>query len=467
LARQLKTLLDLGDIDIGSISQAPEGNLEEQRRVSRETIGTVKTPNGDLDVLLDRVELLNQAPIWRFSQETLTRVPSAYASVRHRDIASYFPEWSASIKFLSVPLWRWALIFVAVGITLLVATLLTHLLVWLLQHLSRGKFTGPVEHAVTKLRAPIFGLMLAGVLDFATDYALTALGRHFWSRTAILIAIVSGAWLIVRLSDIVASFLCHRLTQQMQVERVTFVGLLARLFKILIAIILFIVLLTEAGVNVSALIAGLGIGGIALALAAQKTLADLFGGIAVVMRGAVRVGDFCTVAGRQGTVEEIGISSMRLRTQDRSVISIPNSKVAEMDLENFALRDQFWIHQVFTLRFDTTYTVMHQVLSEIVEVLHRRPDIDPESARARLIQLMPSGPQIEVYAYYRKLGADFSAFLEEQEKIILEIMRIVEEAGTTMAAPMGLFKMESPQNKTAAQTSAPTGKPVDSAGADR
>jgi MscS family membrane protein len=376
--------------------------------------------------------------------------------VQHRDLDSYFPAWSTRIRVFSVPLWRWALILLAVGITLLLATLLTRLLVWLLRLLSRGKFTGTVELAVAKLRSPIFGLMLAAVIDVANDYAFTALGRHFLSRIATFVGLVSGAWLIVRLSDIVASFFCHRLTQQMQVERVTFVGLLARLFKILIGIILFIVLLTEAGVNVSALLAGLGIGGIALALAAQKTLADLFGGISVVMRGAVRVGDFCIVAGKQGTVEEIGISSLRLRTLDRSVISIPNAKVAEMELENFALRDQFWVHQVFTLRFDTPHRTVKTVLERMTQMLASEPEIDKQSARARVIGLTPAGPQIEVFAYFRRPGADWAAFLGAQEKTILKMMSIVESEGTSFAAPVGVVRM----------TESVGEKPVDSARSD-
>ena len=456
LARQLKALLDLGNIEISSIPRTPEGNLEEPLRVTRESIGIVKTPNGDLNVLLDRVELPNQTPVWRFSQETLTRVPSAYASVQHRDMASYFPAWTTRSKFLSVPLWRWALVVISICLCLVLATLLTRLLIWLLHFLSRGRSSGVVESAVAKLRSPLLGLMLAIVISVVGEHSLTALGRHFWERIGTLIAFVSGAWLLVRLSDIVASVLCHRLTLQMQVERVTFVGLLARLFKILVGIILVIILLTQAGVNVSALIAGLGIGGIALALAAQKTLADLFGGISVVMRGAVRVGDFCIVAGKQGTVEEIGISSVRLRTLDRSVISIPNSKVAEMELENFALRDQFWVRQVFTLRFDTPHRTVKTVLERMTQMLGSEPEIDKQSARARVIGLTSAGPQIEVFAYFRRPGADWAAFLGVQEKIILKMMGIVESEGTSFAAPVGVVRMTEPGRE----------KPVDSAHTD-
>lgn len=96
-----------------------------------------------------------------------------------------------------------------------------------------------------------------------------------------------------------------------------------------------------AGVNVTEMVAGLGIGGIALALAAQKTLEDLFGGISIITRESIRVGDYCRVADQLGTIEDIGLSATRLRTRDRTVVSIPNAKIAQLSSENFALRDKF------------------------------------------------------------------------------------------------------------------------------
>ena len=194
--------------------------------------------------------------------------------------------------------------------------------------------------------------------------------------------------------------------------------------------------------NVSALIAGLGIGGIALALAAQKTLADLFGGLSIIMRGAVRVGDFCQIDGITGTVEDIGISALSLRTLDRSIVSIPNSKVAEVGLQNFQLRDQFWLRQIFTLEFDTRHDVVKIVLDKITEILRAHPDIDKSSARARLINLTPSGPQIEVFAYYRKAGTDWAAFLAQQEGLVLKMMGAMEAAGASLASPIGALRME-------------------------
>ena len=184
----------------------------------------------------------------------------------------------------------------------------------------------------------------------------------------------------------------------------------------------------------------------AIALAAQNTLADLFGGLSIIMRGAVRVGDFCQIDKVLGTVEDIGISSLSLRTLERSLVSIPNSKVAEVNLENFSFRDQFWVNQVFTLRFDTSHKVLKTVLDNIFQILKDYPEIDKESARARLINLTPTGPQIEIFAYIRRPGMDRAAFLAAQEPLLLKILSAIDTAGASIAAPVQVVKMDAPQS---------------------
>ena len=444
LAKQLKSLVDLGlSTGIDKLSRSPTGTYDDKLRVSRERVGVVKTPQGDLDILLELVKRPDEPPpIWLFSQETLNKVPEAYASMQHKDYSQRFPEWSKRIHVLSVPLWRWFVVLISIVIFLLVSSLLTKLLVWCMRAALRKGLRANVEEAILRLRGPIFGLILSFLLDLSATGAITALARHYWEMFGALVGWISAAWLLLRLTDILVAYERNRLLLRMRVERVTFLGLVARFFKILIVIVLVLILLRGAGVNVSAVVAGLGIGGIALALAAQSTLADLFGGLSVVLRGAVRVGDFCQIDGISGTVEDIGTSSLSLRTLDRSLVSIPNSKVAQVKLENFALRDQFWLHQVFTLQFDTPYSVMEAVLEGFRDVLTSNSEIERESARARLINLTATGPQIEIFGYFRRPGADWSAFLAEQEKIILKMLSIVEAEGASLAAPVSVLQME-------------------------
>jgi MscS family membrane protein len=441
LAAQLKYLLDQGlSTSIDDLSRSPKGNTEDQLRLSRESVGTVKTPNGsELKVMLDLVNRPGEPSVWLFSQETLNLVPTVYASMHHADLEHFFPAWTTRVRILSVPLWRWSLILLSLLAIFGTASLLTRSVLWILHNVFKERLVVGVEESILRLKAPFFYLIVAIMDRVAGGYAITALGRHYWKSLGFVVAWISAVWLIVRLTDILMGFMRHRLVLQMQPERVTFVTLLGRLFKILVGFVLVIALLTHAGVNVSALVTGLGIGGVALALAAQKTLADLFGGLSIVMRGAVRVGDFCQIAGISGTVEDIGVSALNLRTLDGSVVSIPNAKVAEAALENFSLREQFWLHQVFILRFDTSHETVKIVLDKIEQLLGSHPEIDQKTARARLISLTPTGPQIEVFAYFRRPGADWPVFLEQQEKLILKMMSAMEGAGTSLAAPIGVL----------------------------
>ena len=443
LAEQLKYLLDRGlSSSIDDLSRSPDGNLEDEHRLSRDSVGTVKTPDGDLKVILDRVERPGQPAIWLLSQETLREVPAAYGSLQPTDYEHFFPAWMARVRFLSVPLWRWILVLLSFVLVFIAASLLTWIIIWLLTRTLQRRLSPRVEESILALKTPIFCLTLALIIRLVAGYSITALGRHYWGRAAFLVGWVSAASLLVRVSDIFVTFLRDRCFQRSQVERATFVSLLVDFFNILVGLILIIVLLTHAGVNVSALVAGLGIGGIALALAAQKSLADLFGGLSIILRGAVRVGDSCQIDGIIGTVEDIGISAVSVRTLDRSVVSIPNSKVAEVGLQNFQLRDKFWLHQIFTLQFDTPHDVVKTVTEKIAEILSEHPNLDKSSARARLINLTASGPQIEVFAYYRKPGADWAAFLAQQEVLILKMMEAIEAAGASLAPPLATLRAE-------------------------
>lgn len=458
LARQLKALLDLGtSTDLNSLSHLPEGDLTDDTRPTREKVGVVETPDGPLDVLLDRVKRPgDQPPIWLFSQETLRHVPEAYESaqsVARRDLVTYLPDWMSRFTLFSIPLSRWVLVLVTLAVLILLAMLLTRIVLALLKWVLHGRLKPAIEAKLLDLRGPIFGLMAALGERALGGYALTVLGRHRLGQASLVTALISATWLVIRLTNVLVFYARQQFTMRMQIEHATIVDLLGRIFKVLAVVVLIIVLLTMAGINVSALVAGLGIGGVALALAAQKTLADLFGGISVIMRGAVRVGDLCAIGDKQGTIEEIGISSLRMRTSDRTVVTIPNSKVAEGELENFTMRDRFWVHQTFTLRFDTTYSVVRKLTEGMLEVLRTRPDIDMRTARVRVINLTNAGPQVEVSAYYRKAGSDVAAFLEEQEQIILAMMRLVEDAGTAIVAPVGLVNLQGVENKASERPS--------------
>ncbi|HEY6376350.1 MAG TPA: hypothetical protein VIX90_12580, partial [Edaphobacter sp.] len=222
LVIQLKTLLDRGlSTSIDDISRSPKGSVDDELRLSRERVGTVKTANGEFPLLLDLVKRAGEPPIWLFSQETLAHVPEAYESLQHKDIESYFPEWSRKIMFLSVPLWRWGAIVVFLLTVFGIASVVTRVILWSLRKIFKKRFSPGVESSVLALKTPIFCLLGAIMNKVAARYAMTALGRHYWSIVGLVLIWASAAWVLVRVVDILVSIVRQRFLLRMQVERAT------------------------------------------------------------------------------------------------------------------------------------------------------------------------------------------------------------------------------------------------------
>ena len=135
----------------------------------------------------------------------------------------------------------------------------------------------------------------------------------------------------------------------------------------------------------------------------------------------------------QGTVDHIGLRSTRIRTLDRTVVSVPNGQIANVSLETLSARDKFWFHHVIGLVYETTPEQLHQVGDGIRELLIERPLVDPSSVRVRFVHLGAFSLDIDVFAYL--LAPDWNDFLEIQEQLLFAIIEIVSRAGTSIAFP--------------------------------
>jgi MscS family membrane protein len=171
-----------------------------------------------------------------------------------------------------------------------------------------------------------------------------------------------------------------------------------------------------------------------VALAAQKTIENLFGGISVIGDRPVLVGDFCRFGDRVGTVTHIGLRSTRIRTLDRTIISVPNGQFSSMELENFSVRDKIWFHPTFSLRRDTTAEQLLKVLSSLEAILKNHPKVEVGSLPVRFVGLGTYSLNIEVFAYVKT--PDFDEFLALQQQLLIKILQAVEDAGTALAIPV-------------------------------
>jgi MscS family membrane protein len=185
------------------------------------------------------------------------------------------------------------------------------------------------------------------------------------------------------------------------------------------------------GVNPTAALAGLGVGGLAIAFAAQKTLENLFGGTSLILDRVMSVGDMVKIGDKQGTVEDVGLRSTRIRTLDRTMVSMPNGYIASVSLENFSIRDKFWFHQNLSLRKETSSSQMRSFVEGATNLLTRHTSADQASVRVSFLSLGAFSLDLEIFAYIRANG--WEHFLEIQGELLLQIMEILQEAGIQMA----------------------------------
>jgi MscS family membrane protein len=436
LARKLKIIVDRGlpVTDLDRLSQERQGGLDDNLPPNLERVGEVRRDGQSEPILLERVERPGQPATWLVSSATLRRVPMLYKEIHLSWIERVMPEPWREFRLLGLPLWQWVVLLVAIPVVLAVAWVLHRLLLKVLHPLLK-RLTGQRAGAqLTRVAAPL-RLVIGGVAlaIWASLSALPLLTRAFLTRVAVAVAIVGFAWLLFRLADIIAEMTDTHLRLTNQIGRLAVVQLVRRLAKVVVVATAAIALLSLGDLDLTAALAGLGIGGIALAFAAQKTLENLFGGIMIISDQPVRVGDFCRIGDVTGVVEDIGLRSTRIRTPDRTVVSIPNGQTAAVNLENFGVRDKIWFRPTIGVRYETTAEQLRYVLAEIRQMLYAHPMVETHSARIRLVRFGASSLELEIFAYV--VTSDYTTFLEVQEDLLLRIMNIIQASGTAIALP--------------------------------
>jgi MscS family membrane protein len=224
----------------------------------------------------------------------------------------------------------------------------------------------------------------------------------------------------------------------------------ARIARVVLVILALLSVAAAFGYPVATILAGLGIGGIAIALGAQKTLENVFGSVSIGIDQPFRVGDMVNVDGMEGEIEAIGLRSTRIRTPERTVVSIPNGRLAEMRTENFGERDRFRFRTMVGLEYGTSAETIQRVRDGIEAMLRAQATTWPEIVNVRLAAFAASSIDLEVICWVQ-VPAPFE-FRRVREQYLLGIMRVVEEAGASFAFPTQTVHL-----RTLADGARPTG----------
>ncbi len=435
LARHLKVVLDQTLwVDVEALSEEEGGNADDGLPKSRDRVGEVRAASGVIPILMQRVPREGDgAPIWKISSSVVASVPELYEEFGYGPMGEVLPRAFFESQLLEVQLWQW--------IALLLLATLAYASAWLIASLGRlalrpvvGRTDSDFDDKV--LAATLGPARLVGFVAFFTLATHTlglavpvqrVLNAGLKATTAI-----AATWLLMRLVDVVSGVVESRYAARGAPAH-QFVPLGRKFLKGFLAVIAIVATLDSFGFNVTALIAGLGVGGLAVALAAQKTLENLFGGISLLADRPVRVGEICRFGDQLGIVEEIGLRSTRVRTLDRTVITVPNATFSDLQIENLAVRDRMRLKTVIGVRYETTPAQLRRLLEDLRSVLRSHPRVCEDPCRVRMVGFGASSLDIEVYAYVDT--PDWNEYLEVREELYLQMMDAVERAGTGFAFP--------------------------------
>jgi len=437
-ARNLLKVLDEGGWLAAKwqLSDKPEGSLDDGLDADLERFATVRTPKGNVDLIAQRVKGADGGFIWLVSAKTVAAIPGLLAHVDTGLVERILPEWlKAGPRILGAPLVQWGALAAFAVVSYLAAWLVTTLAAAGLRALWRRREESLRLRLVNAAMPPLRICLAVWLFALGGLYlGVAVVARQVFGLFAEVAGWVGLGWFLWRIVDALGAAGIAAISQRNQWEALSAIRFFRRVAKFLVIAAVAIVVLHTLGFDVSTGLAALGIGGIAVALGAQKTMENLIGSLTLIADHPVREGDFCRFgSGTLGLVEEIGMRSTRIRTLDRTIITVPNGEFSSLQIENFAMRDKFWFHPTLSLRYETTPDQMRYLLVELRAMLYSHPRVDPDPARVRFTGLGADSLSIEIFAYVDT--TDINEFLEIQEDLTLRIMDIVAASGTSFAFP--------------------------------
>jgi MscS family membrane protein len=434
LARQLKLVLDRHLwIDLEALSPLPGGLSDDGLPPDVEEIGSVPGAGGKPEPVRLVRKRVDGDSTWVFSSPTVSRVPAWYRALDNRPFLDHLPPQLLRSGPKDLLWWQW----IAVVVLFLPAWWGGRFLGWATRKVllrAAARTSTPWDEALLlRMRGP-FTLAWTLVLLRA---GLPFLGLYAPAEAFAVQVLKSGAilaffWAAIRGVTVAGDVLASASWATTNPGARSFLHFTVQVGRVFVFAMGVLAALSALGIPVNSVLAGLGIGGIAIAFAAQKTVENFFGAVSIGVDQPLRVGDFVKVDSTLGTVEKMGLRSTRLRTLDRTIVTIPNGKLADMQIETFAERDRIRMAAVVGLEYGTTSAQLRAVISEIEALLRAHPKIWPDVI-VRFVAFGPSSLDLDVWAWFQT--TDFAEFRDIRQEVLVGVMEVVEKNGCSFAFP--------------------------------
>ena len=442
-AAELQELMDLtftGPIDL--VSDKATGDLDDGLPIDRERVGFFSENGHRVDLILTRVDTGASTAIWLISRQTVADADALYQELEPSKALKYVPEVLTTNYFLSVSAFQWIVWLASVPMAYGVSWCLLAAV-----RLVRRVIQRALKHSQTplfpSLRAP-FAFTIAVLFHSVIVYLLRIplFYRLYYTRFIMSLLIGGVFWLISRVISHGFDRAVNRLGRSS--ERGTFLLLIGRSMKVLLAIITALLITTELGFDTKAMLTGLGIGGLAIALAGQKTLENIIGGASLLLDSVVHVGDTCRIGGQQGKVEDIGLRSLRFRMLDQTMMIVPNGVLAQVQFENLTTRKKLLISETFSVRMETRLEQLKNVLAAVQEMLDRNDQVEKKTSRVHVVRIPGASIEVELVAYV--LTSDWAVFTAIRQQIWMSVLGTLEQFDVKIAGPTQLTYIETKES---------------------
>ncbi|MFB9079161.1 mechanosensitive ion channel family protein [Flavobacterium procerum] len=436
IAKTFQQLLDQGGNFSPSsiISNKEFGRIDDDLATGIDLVGSISTNKKTIQLYVENQSEDNQPALWLFSAETIEAIVSVDIKGEKTFLDRILPNVLIERKLGNVPVGHWAVVVIRTVVSYLFSRLLIFMIVFVLQKIWKKAASEKGDAIINAFTLPVqMYLTVILFVAFTQRMGISIVVRQRFSIIIITIGIVAFLILLWRITDFISMFTRSRMNRRGRISAVSAILFLSRTTKVAIVFIGIIAILGIIGVDVSAGLAALGIGGIALALGAQKTIENFVGSVSLIADQPLRVGDYCRVDDIKGTVESIGMRSTTLRTSARTIVTIPNGQLSASKIENFAHRDRFIFNPILNFRMETTPDQIRYLLIELRSLLYAHPEVIDSTPVVRFTGITNDALKVEVTAYIK--AVNFETSQEIQEDLLLRMMDIIENSGTSLAYP--------------------------------
>jgi MscS family membrane protein len=435
LAQQLEGILNSDShFVVLQLSRDPQGDRTDDADPNREHIASIPMNGAPVTLDMERTPLTPGGPqVWLFSRDTVVAIPKLARSATPPAIARYLPPFFSSVQIAETPLWKWLALILAALLLLAVSRQADKLLAAVTRiaaaRMRRAASVLPWFQAVIEPFRVILSLVAFRVALEVVGPA--AIARLYIGRAAQALLVYSVAWCLIRMVELFIGRVEAKLDTRRRFASRSMLHLGRRTANVTIVVLGVLLVLGNWGYNTATLVAGLGVGGIAIALAAQQTLANVFGGVSIIGDHPVGIGEFGKFGDLVGTVEDIGMRSTRIRTLNRTVVSVPNSSFAGYNLENYSSRDKILFNPTLSIKRTTPEEQMRRLVDSLRQMLAANQLVESVPTPVRVTGLAAAALSIEIFCYVRT--AELDKFYIIQSDLLLAINRALQEANIELA----------------------------------